>query len=82
MDLAGFVEDFPGVILQRGALVEMDADWELARVHLDDRRRHAEQLPVLGEVLHPQSGRHDQQLHRHSLLRRHGDTVGLRPSWR
>lgn len=81
MDFAGFVENLPRVILQRGALVEMYGDRELARVHLDDGRGHAEQLLVLCEVLHPQSGRHDQQLHWHSFLRRHGN-VALRPSWR
>lgn len=56
MDFAGFEENFPGVILQRGAFVEMYGDRELARVHLDDRRGHAEQLLVLCEVLHSQSG--------------------------
>lgn len=73
MDFAGFEENFPGVILQRGAFVEMYGDRELARVHLDNRRGHAEQLLVLCEVLHSQSGRHDQQLHRHSFLYRHGN---------
>lgn len=68
VDFAGLVENLPGVILQRGALVEMYGDRELTGVHLDDGRGHAEQLLVLGEVLHPQSGRHDQQLHWHSFL--------------
>lgn len=80
VDFAGFVENFPRVILQRGALVEMYGDWELARVHLDDGRGHAEQLLVLCEVLHTQRGRHDEQLHWHSFLRRHGD-VGPRASF-
>lgn len=81
MDFAGFVENFPRVILQRGTLVEMYGDRELTRVYLDDGRGHAEQLLVLCEVLHPQSGRHDQQLHWHSFLQRHG-IVGLRASSR
>lgn len=51
----------------------MYGDRELARVHLDDRRGHAEELLVLCEVLHSQSGRHDQQLHWHPFLSRHSN---------
>lgn len=39
VDLAGFVENFSCVILQRGALVEMYSDRELASIHLNDGRR-------------------------------------------
>lgn len=56
VDFAGFMENFSTVILQRGALVEMYGNRELTRVHLDNRRGHTEQLLVLCEVLHPQSG--------------------------
>lgn len=42
VDLAGFVENLSGVILQRGALVEMYSDRELAGVYLDDGGRHTE----------------------------------------
>lgn len=56
VDLAGLVKSLAGVILHRGAFVEMDRDWELAGVHLDDRRRHSEQFGVVCEVFYPQSG--------------------------
>lgn len=56
MDLAGLVKSLAGVILHRGAFVEMDRDGELAGVHLDDRRRHSEQFLVVCEVFYPQSG--------------------------
>lgn len=59
VDFAGFVENLPCVILQRGALVEMYCDRELARVHFDDGRGYTEQFLVLCEVLHSQSGRHN-----------------------
>lgn len=55
MNLAGFVENFSGVILKRGAFVEVYGDWELASIHLDDRWRCSEQLLVVCEVLDPQS---------------------------
>lgn len=68
MDLAGLVEDLPRVVLQGRALVEVDADGELPGVHLDHGRRGREQLLVLREVLHPQSGGHDDQLHGQAFL--------------
>lgn len=70
MDLAGFVEDFSGVILQRGAFVEMYSDRELSSIHVDDGRRRPEQLLIVCEVLHSQSSRHDQQLHGYTFLLR------------
>lgn len=76
VDLADFVENFSGVILHRGAFVEMNSDRELASVHLDDGRRHPEQLCVVCEVLDPQSGRHDQQLHGQTFLQRRGEKAG------
>lgn len=56
MDFAGFVENFSRVIFQRGPLVEMYRDWKLAGIHLYDGRRCGEELWVVGEVLHTQSG--------------------------
>lgn len=73
MDLAGFVENFPRVVLHGGTFVEMYSDGELASVYLDDRWRHTKQLLVFCEVLHSQSGRHYQQLHWHTFLQRHVD---------
>lgn len=70
MDLAGLVEGLSGVILQRGAFVEMNGDWKLASIHLDNRRRRPKQLEVFSEVLNPQSSRHDQQLQGHTSLQR------------
>lgn len=70
MDLADFVENFSGVILHRGAFVEMYSDWELASVHFDDGRWGPKKLCVVCEVLHSQSSRHDQQLHWHTFLQR------------
>lgn len=75
MDFAGFVENFPRVILQRGPFVEMYRDGKLARIHLNDGRRCGEQLWVVGEVLHTESGRHDQQLHRHAFLQTQNEAV-------
>ena len=68
MDLAGLVEDLSDVVLHGRALVEVDADGELPGVHLDDGRRGREQLLVVREVFHPQSGRHDDQLHGQAFL--------------
>ncbi len=78
VDLAGFVENFSGVILHRGAFVEMYSDRELASVHLDDGRRRPEQLRVVCEVFHSQSSRHDQQLHGHTFLQRRESEEGLK----
>lgn len=68
MDFAGLLKGFSSVILQRSSFVEMDGDWELPGVHLDDGRRRLKKLLVFCEVLDAQSGRHDQQLHGHSFL--------------
>lgn len=73
VDLADFVENFSGVILHRGAFVEMYSDWKLASVHLDDGRGNPKQLCIVCEVLHSQGSRHDQQLHGHTFLQRDED---------
>lgn len=70
VDFAGFLENFSGVIFQRGAFVEMYSDRELPSIHLDDRWRCPKQLCVVREVLHSQSSWHDQKLHRHTFLQR------------
>lgn len=72
MDLAGFVESFHCVIVQRGAFVEMNCDRVLPSVHLNDRGRGPEELGVVREVLHAKSSRHDQQLHGYIFLQRGG----------
>lgn len=70
VDFAGFLENFSGVIFQRGAFVKMYSDRELPSIHLDDRWRCPKQLCVVREVLHSQSSWHDQKLHRHTFLQR------------
>lgn len=73
MDLADFLEHISGVIVHRGAFVEVYGDGELASIHLDDRRRRPEHLGVVCEVLHSQSSRHDQKLHGQTFLQRRED---------
>lgn len=62
MDLADLPETLATVVLQWCPLVEMHCHWELPGLNLDDRGWVGEEPLVLGEVLHPQRGRHDEQL--------------------